>query len=337
MDDQNQKATVFQALLVEENERGEFTRRVVERSLADLPEGDVLVRVLYSSLNYKDALSAAGNKGVTRRYPHTPGIDAAGVVVESSSSEFRPGEPVLAATGAFGASAPGGYSQYIRVPADWLVPLPAGLTPRESMIFGTAGFTAGMCVEALQWAGVQPDQGEILVTGASGGVGTIATAILAREGYHVAAATGKPESEALLRRLGAERTLNREAVDDESGRPLLHARWAGVVDTVGGRYLSAAIRATRPGGAVAACGNAASPDLSLTVYPFILRGVRLLGIDATLPTREERSRLWQKLAGPWKLDALDELAREVPLEQLDQEIERILRGGQTGRVIVHLA
>lgn len=327
----------FRALLVEESAPGLFNRRVVERSLADLPEGDVLVRVHYSSLNYKDALSASGNKGVTRRFPHTPGIDAAGVVESSRHPDFQPGDAVICVcTGDLGVNTPGGFGQYIRVPAAWLLPLPAGLSLRQSMIYGTAGFTAAMCVERLMRDGVQPEHGPILVTGATGGVGMLATGILAAEGYAVTAATGKLDQAETLRSRGAAQVIDRREVLDESGRALLHSRWAGAVDTVGGGYLSSALRAAMPGGVVTACGNAASPELSLTVFPFILRGVTLAGIDATRPTLDERARLWQKLAGPWKLDDLDTLAREVALDALDVEIQRILAGAQVGRLIVRL-
>jgi len=326
----------FRVLWVEVDESNLVTRRVTQRSTDDLPAADVLVRVQYSSLNYKDALSANGNRGVTRKYPHIPGIDAAGVVEESAVEEYRPGDAVLVVADAMGANWPGGFAQYIRVPAGWLVRLPPGLTTRESMAYGTAGFTAALCVERLLWAGVRPGQGDVLVTGATGGVGTIAVALLAREGFRVVAATGKPDQADLLRGLGAAEVIHRDAVNDASGRPLLSARWAGVVDTVGGNYLSSAIRAVRPGGAVAACGNAASPDLPLTVFPFILRGVNLLGVDATLPDHAQRVRLWNRLAGEWKIDALDRLVREATLDDLDGVIGAMLRGEQVGRVVVNL-
>jgi acrylyl-CoA reductase (NADPH) len=326
----------FRALQVDEAGDGKFLRRVIQRDIADLPEGEVLVKVEYSSLNYKDALSAAGNKGVTRHYPHTPGIDAVGVVISSSAPEFSPGDEVLAVSPELGVSSPGGFGQFIRVAASWLIPAPQGLSLREAMIFGTAGFTAALCVMELQSAGVRPDMGDVLVTGSTGGVGMMTVGILAREGYCVTAATGKMSLSSRLSELGASRVIDREEVNDSSGKPLLSGQWAGVVDTVGGNFLSTAVRSAKAGGVVTACGNASSPDLSLTVYPFILRGVRLIGIDATRTPKSERVRVWNKLGRAWKLDRLNELAREVDLEQLDPEIDRILRGEQAGRVVVRL-
>lgn len=327
---------MFRALWVEETAPNTFSRRVIERNVDDLPPGDLLVRVQYSSLNYKDALSASGNRGVTRRYPHTPGIDAAGVVAESADERFYPGDAVLIAAQELGVSVPGGYGQYVRVPADWAVPLPPGLSARQAMAWGTAGYTAALCVERLQREGLAPGpECPILVTGATGGVGSIAVLLLARLGYPVTAVTGKAERADWLRGLGAAEVLTREQAGAGETRPLLHARWAGVVDTTGGPLLSAAIRAALPGGVVTACGNAASPELPITVFPFILRGVTLAGIDATRPAPAERRRTWQRLGAEWQLD-LDPLTREVSLAELSPEIDTILRGGQVGRVVVNL-
>jgi acrylyl-CoA reductase (NADPH) len=328
--------TPFQALWVEEAPGGGVTRRIVTRHIGDLPAGDVLVRVRYSSLNYKDALSASGNHGVTRRYPHTPGIDAAGVVVLSASPAFNPGDEVLVMGREVGTNLPGGYGQFIRVPADWVARLPVGLTLKESMAYGTAGFTAAMSVFRMEAYGVRPEHGDILVTGASGGVGIFSVAILARDGYRVVAATGKPDQRALLERVGAAEIISRAELDDTSGKALLSGRWAGVVDSVGGNYLATALRATKPSGCVTACGNAASPELHLTVFPFILRGVALLGIDMSLASPELTRELWQRIAGPWKIGGMDAFIHERPLAALDAEIERILHGGQAGRVVVDL-
>ena len=326
----------FEALVVHEMEDGTFRRQIERRSLADLPPGEVLVRVHYSSLNYKDALSATGHRGVTRRYPHTPGIDAAGVVESSDSDAFQPGEPVVVTSYDLGMNTPGGWGRYIRVPAEWVVPLPTGLTLRESMILGTAGFTAALSVHRLQHEGVTPDRGAVLVTGASGGVGSLAVGILHRIGYRVVAATGKAEAEPFLRDLGAAEVVPRQQVLDDSPRPLLKGRWAGVVDTVGGAYLASVLKAVQLHGAVTCCGLVASAEFSTTVYPFILRGISLLGIDSQSCPMPLRRELWQKLAGAWKPASLERLVVERTLAELEPEIRRILQGGQRGRVLIRL-
>ncbi len=326
--------TQFRALQAEEMSNGAFRRSLVTRSTADLPPGEVLVRVHYSSLNYKDALSAVGNKGITRSYPHTPGIDAAGIVAESLSPHFAPGDAVVVIGYDLGMNTAGGYGEYIRVPADWVAKLPPPLTAYTAMILGTAGFTAAMCVEALQQHGLEPAQGEVLVTGATGGVGSVAVALLARLGYTVVAATGKLEETAFLQALGAAAVIARAELSDDSSKPLRKERWAGVIDTVGGPILANVLTAVRMSGSVAACGNVASPHLETTVFPFILRGINLLGIDSAHYPIARRRALWQRLAGEWRLDNLEKLARVVPLEQLDGEIESILQGKQIGRVVV---
>ena len=323
----------FEAMVVRKTDDGTFERRIEERSIDDLPEGDVLIRVEYSSLNYKDALSATGNPGVTRHFPHTPGIDAAGTVEASSSDAFAPGDRVVVIGHDLGMETDGGFGQYIRVPAGWVVRRPGSLSARAAMALGTAGFTAAMSVDVLRERGVDPDRGEILVTGATGGVGSLAVGLLAHLGYRVVAATGKPEAAGFLRDAGATEVVTREAVSDVS-RPMQRARWAGVVDSVGGDPLAAALAATLPGGTVACCGLVASPKLATTVFPFILRGVALVGIDSASYPVESRARLWTRLAGEWAIPGLEDRVREVALRDLDPEIDRILEGGQTGRVIV---
>lgn len=327
---------IFKTMIVEETESGDFVRKICEKSTTDLPEGEVLVRVLYSSLNYKDALSASGNRGVTRRYPHTPGIDAAGVVEESESSEFQSGDEVIVSCYDLGMNTSGGFGQYIRVPAKWILRCPKNLSLKESMIYGTAGFTAAHCISRLQKYPVTPEQGKILVTGATGGVGSIAVAILAKIGYEVAAVTGKAEQAPFLLDLGAQEILSREDAIDTSDRMILKARWAGVVDTVGGEILTTAIKSTKYGGAVTCCGNVASPTLNLNVYPFILRGVSLIGIDSANCSMATRIPIWGKMANDWKLPNLEELAKEIRLDELDCHIDLILQGKQTGRVILNL-
>ncbi|EKD40514.1 MAG: hypothetical protein ACD_75C00026G0006 [uncultured bacterium] len=326
----------YRAMVVEESGEKSFSRKIAERRVDQLPAGEVLVKVSWSSLNYKDALSASGNRGVTKSYPHTPGIDAAGIIEESSSASFRPGEKVIVTSYDLGMNTSGGFAEYIRVPAAWVVPLPAGLDLRESMIFGTAGFTAGMSVFALTHH-VAPGDGQILVTGATGGVGSLALAILGKLGYSVAAVSGKPEAVEFLTRLGAARILTRTEACEGSGRPLLKGVWAGVIDTVGGEILATALKSTDLQGVVTCCGNVASPELPINVFPFILRGVSLVGIDSQNCPMAHRRLIWDKLATAWKPDMLNELGREVSLEGLEKEITLILKGGQVGRVIVRLA
>ena len=326
----------FQALVVRKEEDGACHRRVELRSLDELPENEVLIRVSYSSLNYKDALSANCNRGVTRRYPHTPGIDAVGTVAYSTAPDFSAGMDVLCMGYDLGMNTSGGFAEYIRVPSSWVMQLPAGLSPLASMQLGTAGFTAAQCVHALQEHGLRPESGPVLVTGATGGVGSLALRLLAHLGYRGVAVTGKGDQEEYLRGLGADEVIGRKELLRGQSRMLLRERWAGVVDTVGGEMLAGAIKATCYGGMVTSCGNAASGDLPLNVYPFILRGVILAGIDSANCPMSRRQEIWRKLAGGWKLADLDELARTVSLSELDDEIERMLQGRARGRVVVDL-
>jgi len=326
----------FKAMVVAEAGEGKFTRKITQRSLGDLPEGEVLVKVHYSSLNYKDGLSATGHRGVTRNYPHTPGVDAAGVIEESLSDAFHPGDEVIVTSYDLGMNTPGGFGQYIRVPAAWVVPLPRNLSLKESMAYGSAGLTAGFCMLKLQEHGITPDLGEILVTGATGGVGSFAVSMLALVGYQVVAVTGKMDEKQFLADLGAKAVIPRSEATDTSGKPLLKGRWAGVVDSVGGEILATAIRSTKLHGAVTCCGNVASPDLHINVYPFILRGISLIGIDSQSCPMTFRRRTWEKIANEWKLPDLDRQTSLCSLEELGGEIDRILAGKQRGRVIVDL-
>jgi acrylyl-CoA reductase (NADPH) len=328
---------VFRALVVEEIGENKFARTIKERTINDLPAGDVLIRVHYSSLNYKDALSASGNKGVTKNYPHTPGIDASGIVEESGSDDLKPGDEVLVTGYDLGANTSGGYGEYIRVPSDWVVKLPKGLSLRESMVYGTAGFTAALSVYKIAEHGVNPAMGEVLVTGATGGVGSMAAGILAKSGYHVVASTGKSDQKQYLTDLGVKEVIGREDVKDSSGRPLLKARWAGVVDTVGGEILATAIKSAKQHGVVTCCGNVASADLPINVYPFILRGVSLIGIDSAYCPMDIRKKVWDKIADEWKIENLDIVSTEVSLGGLDKHIELILQGKGKGRVVVNLS
>lgn len=325
----------FKAMIVSETPDGQFIRTIGQRVLHELPPGEVLIRVCYSSLNYKDALSASGNKGVTRNYPHTPGIDASGLVAASSDAAFRPGDAVLVTGFDLGMNTSGGFAEYIRVPATWVVPLPAGMSLREAMIYGTAGFTAALSCYKLINNGVLPEQGPVLVTGATGGVGSIAVALLAKSGYRVTAVTTKINETNYLHEIGAAEILSTSEVDDQSGRPLLKPRWAGVVDTVGGNILSTAIKTTYRHGTITCCGNVTSAELHTSIYPFILNGISLIGIDSATCAQPLRSQVWQKLAGAWKLDHLETITTELAgLEALEERIQLILRGKNKGRVIV---
>lgn len=327
-------STRFKALVVEKTDDGQFVRQISERYLDDLPPGDIVVQVDYSSLNYKDALSATGNPGVTRQFPHTPGIDAAGVVISCENDAFAVGDKVIVTGYDLGMECDGGWGEYIRIPSEWAVPLPAGLTLRDAMTLGTAGFTAALSVLKLVRAGVKPSDGDILVTGATGGVGAIAVSILAKAGYRVVAATGKSSDELFLRNLGAAEIIARDQVTVGSERPMMKERWAGCVDVVGGDTLAAAVKATRYGGAVTCCGLVGSIELPMNVFPFILRGVSLIGIDSVKCPSDIRLQVWEKLAEDWKPEQLQDMVTEVSLEGLEEKIQAILLGGVRGRVLV---
>jgi putative YhdH/YhfP family quinone oxidoreductase len=329
--------STFRALEIRKADDGSFTRHLVERTVDDLPENDVLVDVAYSSLNYKDALSATGNPGVTRHFPHTPGIDAAGTVVESAASDFAAGDEVVVIGFDLGMGTPGGFGQRIRVPAGWVVKRPDGLSLREAMILGTAGFTAAECVDKLErLGGVKPADGPVLVTGATGGVGSVAVRLLAKLGYTVAAGTGKADRADWLKDLGAAEIVDRASLQEGGDKPLLGERWAGVVDTVGGDILFNAVKSLRYGGSAALCGLVASPAIPATVLPFILRHVNLLGIDSVQLPIEEKRRIWARLAGEWKLDDLEGLVHPLTLDDLPDAIDTILAGGMVGRGLVDL-
>ncbi len=330
-------ATSFACFLVEKDENGNVHRGLSHRTTDDLPLGDVLVRVRYSSLNYKDALAASAHPGVVRKLPHVPGIDAAGVVVQSSSPKCLPGQEVVITGYELGAGQWGGWAEYVRVPADWIVPLPIGLSLKETMILGTAGFTAAQSVHAIQLNGVNPVDGEIVVTGATGGVGCLAVRLLARLGYTVVAVTGKAELAPRLTQWGAARVISRDEVLKDPKRPLLSARWAGAVDTVGGDTLATIVRETKPYGVVAACGLVGGEQLPLTVHPFILRGVTLAGIGSAGLPYDRRLEIWRKLSDLWRLDDLESLATTITLPQIEHAVQTILRGQVVGRTVVQLS
>jgi putative YhdH/YhfP family quinone oxidoreductase len=327
----------FTCYLVSRDESGEVLRGLGSRSIGDLPGGDVLVRVGWSSLNYKDGLAATGHPGVAKSLPHVPGIDAAGVVVESSNEGFRPGDEVIVTGYELGAGIWGGWSELIRVPAEWVVPLPEGLSLREAMAYGTAGFTAAQCVWELQHHGIQPEAGEIVVTGATGGVGCMAVQLLARLRYTVVAATGKPDQTQWLQRIGASRVVSRADVVDDSKRSLLPGLWAGAVDTVGGPTLVSILRGTQLHGCVTSCGLVGSDQLpDLTVYPFILRGITLAGITSAACPRQRRLEIWRRLGAEWKLDGLDEVTSIIGMQQIGEAVIEILKGEIIGRRVVKI-
>ncbi|MQY76831.1 MAG: acryloyl-CoA reductase [Spirochaeta sp.] len=329
-------STEFKALMVHQPEKKTFTRSVVTRSLDDLPEGELVVEVHYSSLNYKDALSAVGNPGVTRNFPHTPGIDAAGEVISCSDGSFQSADKVIVTSYDLGMETDGGFGQIIRVPSKWALKLPEGLNLKESMMLGTAGLTAALSVQELVENCLTPENGSVLVTGATGGVGSLAVAILAKIGFKVTAVTGKLEETPYLEGLGAEQVISRETLLKGNERPLLKTTWAGVIDCVGGDMLAAAIKSAQYDGIVTCCGLVASPDLHINVFPFILRGVRLIGIDSAECPMARRTRTWQRLTREWRLDNLAGMVHEITLAGLEEKIQTMLKGGLKRRVLVNL-
>jgi putative YhdH/YhfP family quinone oxidoreductase len=324
----------FRCFLVKKTGKDQIESAVETRPLHELPAGDVLIEVAYSSVNYKDALAAKGHPGVARKFPHVPGIDAVGTVVESTSGDCKVGDPVLVTSYELGVERWGGWSQYVRVPAQWVLPLPPGLSPADSMTLGTAGLTAGLCIHALQNHGIGPEAGEVLVTGATGGVGSLAVMLLAKMGYTVVAVSGKSNRAQWLRELGASEVVGRDEVLDDSKRPLLKACWAGVVETVGGGTLASLLRSVKNEGCVAACGNVGGADVSTSVYPFILRGVTLRGIDSAWCPLERRRAVWDLLAGAWKLNTLASVTTTIGLAELAEKVERLHAGNNVGRTIV---
>jgi putative YhdH/YhfP family quinone oxidoreductase len=324
----------FKALIIEE-QNGAFVRNIKTQTISNLQVGEVVVKVNYSSLNFKDALSSSGNKGVTKNYPHTPGIDAAGIVEYSQSEKFKAGDKVVVTGYDFGMNTNGGFGQYVRVPEEWPILLPEGLSLKEAMMLGTAGLTAGMSILKLTEQ-VKPTDGKIAVSGATGGVGSLSIAILSKLGYEVVAISGKKEEANFLKKLGAKEIIAREEFAIKETRPMLKTRFAGAIDTVGSTILDNIIKSTQALGVVTCCGNAASPTLDLTVFPFILRGVSLVGIDSQNCPKTTRTLVWKKLANEWKLDNLDQVCVEKGLEELGDCIDDMLLSKLKGRVLVNL-
>ena len=326
----------YRALFTRESDDGSFTRSIVKRDTSDLPDNEVLVKVQYSSLNFKDAMAAHGNRGVTREFPHQGGIDAAGIVEQSTSAAFKPGDKVLVTGYDLGMNTPGGLAGYIRVPAAWVLPSPRGLAPKRSMLFGTAGLTAQLCINKLIQMGVTPDSGQVLVTGATGGVGSIAVALLANAGFEVIASSGKADQIQWLKDIGASEVIDRAELAEFNKRPMLKERFAGAVDVVGGDTLGNVIKSLKAGGSVACCGLVQSPAFDATVLPFILRGVNLLGVDSVEIPLPEKQAAWKQLARCAKLPAIAQINTEIPLKQVPEALEKMFAGGVMGHTLVKI-
>ena len=325
----------FKALVLEEDD-GKVSNQIKDLSVDDLPEGDVLVRVEYSDVNYKDGMIVNGIGGLVRNYPHVPGIDFSGTVEETSHARFKAGDKVVLTGWRVGEVHWGGYAKRARVNGDWLVALPEGLSTRQAMAVGTAGLTSMLCVMALEDHGLTTDVGSVLVTGAAGGVGSVAVAILARLGYSVAASTGREALHGYLKSLGASEIVARADLSEPSKRPLESENWAGAIDTVGSTTLARLLTQIKYGGSVAACGLAAGPKLETTVIPFLLRGVNLLGIDSVMQPYEKRVRVWDRIASDLPHDKLEEMTDVIGLEGVAEAASSILVGQVCGRLVVDL-
>lgn len=328
--------STYKAFEVREETEKKFVGAIVEKSALELVEGSVSIEVHYSSVNYKDALSASGSKAVTREYPHVPGIDAAGTVLASTDSNFAVGDEVVVTGYDLGMNTAGGFGQQVTVPGGWVTKLPVGLSLHDSMVLGTAGLTAGLCVNKLLLNGITPESGKVLVTGATGGVGIIACALLVKLGFEVVASTGKLAEAAKLTALGVSEVISREAFSEENPRPMLKESYAAAVDVAGGATLVNVIKSLSYGGSVAACGLVDSPALSATVLPFILRGVNLLGVDSVELPLAQKQQIWNLFANEWALTDIDSLAETIVLAELPAVLAKVLAGGAIGRYVLDL-
>ncbi|NDV91327.1 acryloyl-CoA reductase [Alteromonas sp. 345S023] len=326
----------FNALLVEENSDNTFSKTVVTRSVDDLPDNELLIEVHYSSLNYKDAMSASGNKRISQNFPHTPGIDAAGVVISDKSNTFSTGDEVLVFGYDLGMNTPGGLGQIISIPAKWAVACPDTLTLKEAMTYGTGGLTAALCIQKLETMGAKPSDGPVAVTGATGGVGSISIALLKHLGYEIIAFSGKPEQSDKLKSLGATEILHRDSLLEVKDALAAKPKWAHAIDTLGGDYLTGLLKHLKPGGAVANVGLAASPEISMSVIPFITRGISLLGVDSVYIPLDDKKHIWHRVATDMKLPNLAQYGQEITLNETPDYLDRFFDGKVVGRYVVNL-
>jgi len=328
--------TTFKAFVVRQLDDRSYAGSIEQRNIDDLPKGELLIRVHYSSLNYKDILSCYGNRGVTRHYPHTPGIDAAGVVEYSFVNDFNIGDKVIISGSDLGENTPGGFGQYIRIPSKWAVHLPDGISLKESMIYGTAGYTAGLSIDYLLSQGFTIQDGEIIVTGATGGVGSISVAILSKLNYKIVASTGGHNAKKFLNCIGSCKIIGREEILDKMGMALMKESWFAAIDTVGGDVLEALIKSCKQNGIIVAVGMVKSTSLNTSVFPFILRGICLKGINASIVNPSYRVKIWERLSNEWKPDTIEELVVDCNLDNLKNMIDRAFSGNIEGRVVVDM-
>ena len=326
----------MKAFLVEKIGDKEFTADVKEVAIPKCGENEIVIKVTYSSLNYKDALSSVGNPGVTRNFPHITGIDVAGTVYESTSSIFKVGERVLVTGYDMGMNTNGGHAEFVKIPADWVARIPDAITDKEIMTFGTAGLTAALSVNELMDNGVKPESGSILVTGATGGVGSIAVSILSKIGFTVVAISGKEEKTEYLKRIGASEVILRDTFNEEAKKPMMGEKYAGVVDTVGGEVLANALKYIKYDGVATCCGLTSSHELNTNVFPFILRGVRLIGIDSVECKLEKKQAAWEKIASKWKISTLNSITNEITLNEVKDAYSLLLAGKAVGRYVVRI-
>ena len=321
----------YKALITSE-ENKTFINSIEKKNIDDLPDNDTLIKVKFSSLNYKDALSASGNKGVTRNYPHTPGIDAAGVIEKTSGNRFKEGDEVIVTGYDMGMNTFGGFGEYIKVPQEWIIKKPDNLSLSESMAFGTAGLTAGLCLRKLLAHGLKPEDGNVFVSGVTGGVGIISLMLFNKLGFNVTAITGKLDQEDFLKSIGADQVIDRNTLDSDLISPLQKPIYSGGIDAVGGKILANLICSTSQRAAIACCGMVGGLSLDTSIFPFILRGLSLFGVDSAESLIEVKEEVWSNFSSVWKLESIDENIKDISLEELPNEIEKILKGKQIGRV-----